>query len=90
MERQVRTDVNQERENQERNTCHITPSIMDINLSHESISHSIKNLRSNSACGPDKVSTKLLKMVGEAIVSEMCLRQQEGSRCSFCRPEEGF
>lgn len=30
MEREVRTDVNQERENQEHNICHITPSIMDI------------------------------------------------------------
>lgn len=71
MEREVRTDVNQERENQERNICHITPSIMDINLSHESISRSIKKLRSNSACGPDKVSAKLLKMAGEAIVPSL-------------------
>ena len=71
MEREVRADVNQERENQERNICHITPSIMDINLSHESISRSIKKLRSNSACGPNKVSAKLLKMAGEAIAPSL-------------------
>ena len=66
MEREVRAV-----ENQQRNISHITPSIMDINLSHKSILCSIKKLRSNSACGPDNVSAKLLKMAGEAIVPSL-------------------
>jgi hypothetical protein len=52
--------------NQEERFSHITritPTKMHITLSSDTISQSLKALKSDKACGPDKVAPKLLKML---------------------------
>ncbi len=39
----------------------VTPTVMDINLTYESVLQGVLNLKPDKACGPDKVSPKLLK-----------------------------
>jgi hypothetical protein len=44
------------------------PTIMNIDVSPDAIAQSLNKLKANKACGPDEVSPKLLKYVGDAIL----------------------
>ena len=44
---------------------------MNIDLSHELMARSVNKLKANKACGPEKVSTKLLKSAGSAILPSL-------------------
>ena len=45
--------------------------IMDINITYESVSQGLLNLKPDKACGPDKVSPKLLKSAGRALIPSL-------------------
>ena len=49
----------------------VTPTVMDINLSYESVLQGVLNLKPDKACGPDKVSPKLLKNAGRALIPSL-------------------
>lgn len=44
---------------------------MDINLTYESVLQGVLNLKPDKACGPDKVSPKLLKNAGWALIPSL-------------------
>ncbi len=49
----------------------VTPTVMDINLTYESVLQGVLNLKPDKACGPDKVSPKLLKNAGRALIPSL-------------------
>ena len=49
----------------------VTPTVMDINITYESVSQGLLNLKPDKACGPDKVSPKLLKSAGRALIPSL-------------------
>jgi hypothetical protein len=50
---------------------HVTPKVMDINLTYKSVLQGVLNLKPDKACGPDKVSPKLLKNAGRALIPSL-------------------
>ena len=51
----------------------VMPTFMDINLTYESVLQGVLNLKPGKACGPDKVSPKLLKNAGWALIPSLSL-----------------
>ena len=49
----------------------VTPTVMDINITSESVSQGLLNLKPDKACEPDKVSPKLLKSAGRALIPSL-------------------
>ena len=49
----------------------VTPTVMDINLTYERVLQGVLNLKPDKACRPDKVSPKLLKNAGWALIPSL-------------------
>lgn len=49
----------------------VTPTVMDINITYESRSQGLLNLKPDKACGPNKVSPKLLMSAGQALIPSL-------------------
>ena len=49
----------------------ITPTVMVTAMSNEIIAQGLKNLKVDKACGPDKVSPKLLKYAGDGLIPSL-------------------
>jgi hypothetical protein len=50
---------------------HVTPKVLDINLTYKSVLQGVLTLKHDRACGPDKVSPKLLKNAGRALIPSL-------------------
>ena len=46
----------------------VTPMVMNIELTHDAIGDGLKKLKTDKACGPDKVAPRLLKAAGDTII----------------------
>ena len=55
----------------------VTPTIMNVNVSHERVADSIAKLEPNKSCGPDNVAPKLIKLAGMPLFLPYYLFSQE-------------
>ena len=64
----------------------VTPCIMNISISHASVTESIEKMKANKACGPDNVSPKkcFLKYAGKdlipSLLSQVSISAERNSR----------
>lgn len=49
----------------------IKPTVTDIDLSYGRIAEGIEKMKNNKACGPDNVSSRLIKSAGDAIIPSL-------------------
>ena len=49
----------------------VTPTIMNIELTHDAIGEGLQKLKADKACGPDKVAPRLLKAAGDTIIPSL-------------------
>ena len=49
----------------------VTPTVANIVITQELVCQEISKLKPNKATGPDNISPKLLKLVGESVVPSL-------------------
>ena len=59
----------------------VTPTVMNIELTHDAIGEGLEKLKADKACGPDKVAPRLLKAAGDTIIpSRISIYKSSASR----------